>query len=148
MKHELTEIQKHRFDRLIKAVGGGVEYKDKPVFFDIAMWFKHYGRSIQCAYVGDDQVFAARDCGTVACIHGHAMIEFANELGRSPEVMPRTLPVANLLGVSHHEYSNLCMPPDTVQCKGVTRKHAVEAIKHLKYNGRMNYIVWESIVNG
>ena len=52
MKHELTEIQKHRFDRLIKAVGGGVEYKDKPVFFDIAMWFKHYGRSIQMCLRG------------------------------------------------------------------------------------------------
>ena len=149
MKHELTKEQKERFDRLIKAVEKGITYKDAPVFFDIETWLDRRRPNT----INGDGVYEANECGTVACIHGHALIEFEKEIGIAAGVgvaggHPRRNKVARLLGVSDSAYVYLCMPPDDLLHVPVTREHAVEAIKHLKYNGRMSHMVWEAIVNG
>ena len=151
MKHELTKEQKERFDRLIKAVEKGIEYQGDPVLFDIETWLDRYPY-IDVPEDRDDYIYKANECGTVACIHGHACIEFEKILGVAASAVnvggfKHRKAVAELLGVSSHEYTNLCLGPH-LDNRLVTREHAVEAIKHLKYNGRISEMVWESIVNG
>ena len=153
MKHKLTKEQKGYFDRLIKAVEEGISYKDEPVFFDIETWLDR-GPYMDIAKDADDQVYKGSECGTVACIHGHALIEFETIPGVAASVgvnggIKRRQAVAELLGVPSHEYTNLCLGPVDIESRGllVTRKHAVEAIKYLRDNGRMSEMVWTAIVN-
>ena len=153
MKHELTEEQKERFNRLIKAVEKGIEYKGDPVLFDLEIWIERHTKGKLHHNTLKDGVFLSSECGTVACIHGHACIEFEKEIGIDACAgavggFNRRATVAILLGVPSKEYTNLCLGPLSLDPELVTREHAVEAIKHLKYNGRMSDMRWEAIVNG
>ena len=75
-------------DRLIEALRKGLDYKGKPLDFDMStLWDEHHDK------FGDH-------CGTAACIAGHAAVIMARDTGAERRKQPTSASISEFLGVS------------------------------------------------
>ena len=139
---------RERLNMLIRAVRDGMEYDDKPVYFDMTRYMERVYRF--CRTDLNDGIYSYNACGTTCCVHGHAYMLFRTLLDEkvlSKGINNNLQEMANVLGVDPIAYNILCVPHQSV-LPLIKRKHAVRALQHLRDTGSMRHDVWLAILDG
>lgn len=137
-------MNKDNIKKLIKALKEGIYLGDSPVYFLMSRWLcvgqnleEDFGGDVESW--GDDGVFAASNCDTVACIAGHAYI-VSGIRTLDNDVQDAVQDVAqDWLGLTDNQADRLFLPN---RRDLRTREDAIKVLERLLETGEVE---WEAI---